>query len=409
MKAVLLAAGTGSRMRPLSATRPKPMLPVADRPLLAHVADAAVHGGADELVIVDRQFDEVREYFGTEYEGVSVQYVDQGEATGTAGAVAATASTLDGPFAVLNGDNLYDPESIADLFDCGPAVGVHEVDDPTSYGVVSIDGDRITDIVEKPATPPTSLANTGAYVFPAAAADWLDVPVSERGERELTDVLARAIDAIDVTAVEVDEWLDCGRPWELLEANEMRLDPLDSDVRGDVHPDAHLQGAVVVEDGASIRPGTVIDGPVLVRKGATIGPNAYVRGSTVIGPDARIGNAVEVKNSVLMAGATVPHLSYVGDSVIGRDVNLGAGTTVANLRHDDAAVELTVKGERVSTGRRKFGVVLGDDAKTGIDTSLSPGVVLDVGMTTMPGETVSRDKWRDKGGIKTAQLEPNPR
>jgi bifunctional UDP-N-acetylglucosamine pyrophosphorylase/glucosamine-1-phosphate N-acetyltransferase len=111
-----------------------------------------------------------------------------------------------------------------------------------------------------------------------------------------------------------------------------------------------------------------------------------------VGEGAEVGHAVEVKNSVLMAGATVPHLSYVGDSVLGRDVNFGASTTVANLRHDDADVRLTVKGERVSTGRRKFGVVVGDGAKTGIGVDLNAGVTLSTGAGVPPGETVTRDR-----------------
>ncbi|MDQ2049333.1 glucose-1-phosphate thymidylyltransferase, partial [Natronolimnohabitans sp. A-GB9] len=121
-------------------------------------------------------------------------------------------------------------------------------------------------------------------------------------------------------------------------------------------------------------------------------PNAYVRGATVVGPDAKVGHAAEVKNSVLSRGASVSHLSYVGDSILGRDVNLGAGTNVANLRHDDADIEFTVKGERVSTGRRKFGIVAGDDVKTGINSSLTPGLKLSTGATTLPGETVDRDR-----------------
>jgi len=395
-------------MRPLSATRPKPMLPAGDRPILAHTADAAVAAGADELVIVDRSFPIVRDAFGDAYQGTPVTYVDQGEATGTAGAVAAAAPELDDAFAVLNGDNLYDAASIERLFDQAPAVGVHEVADPRSYGVVSTRGSTVTGIVEKPDDPPTSLANTGAYVFPAEAAAWLDVPESERGEHELTDVLARTIDAVEVTVVEVDRWLDCGRPWEVLEANELVVGDATRDVQGDVHPSADLQGDVVVEAGATIEAGTVIEGPVLVRSGASVGPNAYVRGTTMIGPNASVGNAVEVKNSVLMDGATVPHLSYVGDSVLGRDVNLGAGTTVANLRHDDADVELTVKGERVSTGRRKFGVVLGDRAKTGIDTNLDAGVIMDVETVTRPGETVVRDRWQDDPVAVPEKIEPKP-
>jgi bifunctional UDP-N-acetylglucosamine pyrophosphorylase/glucosamine-1-phosphate N-acetyltransferase len=112
----------------------------------------------------------------------------------------------------------------------------------------------------------------------------------------------------------------------------------------------------------------------------------------LLGEGVRVGNAVEVKNSVIMADTAVPHLSYVGDSVLGRDVNFGAGTTVANLRHDGEAVRLTVKGDRVSTGRRKFGVVVGDGVKTGIQTSLNAGVKLSTGATTGPGEPVTRDR-----------------
>ncbi|HET7324327.1 MAG TPA: glucose-1-phosphate thymidylyltransferase, partial [Halococcus sp.] len=106
----------------------------------------------------------------------------------------------------------------------------------------------------------------------------------------------------------------------------------------------------------------------------------------------RVGHAVEIKNSVVMRETHVPHLSYVGDSLLGREVNFGAGTTVANLRHDDSPVKQTVKGERVSTGRRKYGVVVGDGAKTGIHTTLYPGVVLSAESRTKPNETVTRDR-----------------
>ncbi|WP_137286975.1 bifunctional sugar-1-phosphate nucleotidylyltransferase/acetyltransferase [Halorussus salinisoli] len=393
MQAVILAAGEGTRIRPLSASLPKPMLPVADRPLVAHTADAAVRAGADELIlVVGYEADAVRDYFGEEYAGVPVGYAVQETQAGTADAVHAAADRLDGPFAVLNGDNLYDPEAIADLFAAGPAVGAARVENPSNYGVLSTKGGVVTDIVEKPADPPTDLANAGAYAFPEEARAWLDVPESERGEREITDVLARAIEEYDVSYTAMDGWLDVGRPWELLEANEWKLGELARDVRGDVHETADLRGPVVVEEGATIDAGVVVEGPALVRTGASVGPNAYVRGATLVGEGAKVGHSVEVKNSVVGAGSHVAHLSYVGDSVLGRNVNFGAGTNVANLRHDDEAVKLTVKGERVSTGRRKFGVVAGDGTKTGIDTSLNAGVKLSAGATTTPGEVVTRDK-----------------
>ncbi|AGB32677.1 Nucleotidyl transferase [Natrinema pellirubrum DSM 15624] len=396
MKAVVLAAGQGTRMRPLSESVPKPMLPVADRPLAAHTVDAAIEAGADEIVLViGYEAETVRDYFGPEYRGVPVSYAVQERQAGTADAVNAARDHLEGPFAVLNGDNLYDPAAIDRLFDACPAICAIEVAEPSNYGVLSTEGGPdgpVTGIIEKPDEPPTNLANAGAYAFPAEARQWLEVPASERGEHEITDVVARVIEEFDMTPVTLERWLDVGRPWELLEANEWKLATLERRIDGDVSEDAHLEGDVVVEAGATIEPGVVIEGPALIREGAEVGPNAYVRGATLIGRDAEIGHAVEVKNSVVSPGTSVSHLSYVGDSVLGRNVNVGAGTNVANLRHDDADIRFTVKGERVSTGRRKFGVVAGDGVKTGINTSLTPGLKLEGGATTRPGEAVERDR-----------------
>jgi bifunctional UDP-N-acetylglucosamine pyrophosphorylase/glucosamine-1-phosphate N-acetyltransferase len=393
MQAVILAAGQGTRMRPLTEQTPKPMLPVADRPLVAHVADAAVDAGASELiVVVGYEADAVRSYFGDAYRGVEVTFAVQQSQEGTADAVRAAREYIDGPFAVLNGDNLYDTAAVAELFEEGPALSTYEVADPSNYGVVSVTDGVVTGIVEKPADPPTNLANTGAYAFPAAATAWLDVPESERGEYEITDVVARMIEEYEVTPVSVSRWLDVGRPWELLAANEWKVSELDRRIEGDVSADADLRGDVVVEDGATVEPGVVVEGPALIRSGAHLGPNAYVRGATVLGEDTHVGNGVEIKNSVVMGGSAVPHLSYVGDSVLGRDVNFGAGTKVANLRHDGEDVRMTVKGDRVSTGRRKFGVVAGDEVKTAINTSLDAGVVLSGGARTTPGESITRDR-----------------
>jgi bifunctional UDP-N-acetylglucosamine pyrophosphorylase/glucosamine-1-phosphate N-acetyltransferase len=377
------------------------MLPVGDRPLVAHTVDTAVDAGASTLVVVvGYEADDVRSYFGDTYRGVPVTFVVQEEQRGTADAVRVASAVLDdGPFVVLNGDALYDTPSLRRLYEAGPAVGSYRVDDPTSYGVLITDEEtageeavRVTGVVEKPAEPPSNRINTGAYHFPGEAQAWLDVGESERGELELTDVLEETCGAFDVRAVTFERWLDVGRPWELLEATEWKLGELERRVDGTVHEDAVLEGAVVVEAGATVRSGVVVEGPALVREGATVGPNAYVRGATVVGEDAKVGHAVEVKNSVLMEGATVGHLSYVGDSVLGRAVNFGAGTKVANLRHDGAAVKLTVKGDRVSTGRRKMGVVVGDEAKTGINVSLNAGVVLSEDARVGPGEVVTRDR-----------------
>ena len=397
MQTVVLAAGEGTRMRPLTAARPKPMLPVVGRPLLEHTLDRAADAGASRFVIVvGYESQQVIEHLGDSHAGVDIVYAEQTEQRGTADAVRAAAAELDdAPFVVLNGDALYDPASLATLYGSGPAVGSYRVDNPSNYGVLQLDANddtRVTGVVEKPANPDSNLINTGSYVFPASATDHLDVSTSERGELELTDVLETVCAEHEVTAVPFDRWLDVGRPWELLAANEWLSESLSRRLDGTVSDDATIEGDVVVESGATVKRGVTIEGPAYIGAGATVGPNAYIRGATAVGADAKVGHAVEVKNSLLMSEATVGHLSYVGDSVLGQGVNFGAGTKVANLRHDDEPVELTVKGDRVPTGRRKFGVVGGDEAKTGINTSLNAGVVLGQGVTTTPGEVLTRDR-----------------
>jgi len=400
MYGVVLAAGRGTRMRPLTDRRPKPLLPVGDRSLLERVFDTAIDVVDEFVVVTGYRGDLIREAIGETYRDHPVSYVRQADAKGTAHAVAQAAPVVDDEFLVLNGDVVVDaslPRALAEAD--GTAVAATEVEDPRAYGVISTAADgSLASIVEKPADPPTTLANVGCYAFEPAVFEYIErTPESERGEYEITTTIELLLDdghRIDV-APYTGMWLDVGRPWELLQANELALDELvDSggSIDGTVEEDVHLHGPVVVEEGATLRSGAYVEGPALIRVGAEVGPNAYIRGTTVVGPNAHVGHGVEVKNSVLMADASVGHLSYVGDSVLGCGVNFGAGTNVANLRHDDANVRVSVKGDRVDTGRRKLGAIVGDGAKTGINTSLNAGVKLGAGETTGPGEAVTRDR-----------------
>jgi bifunctional UDP-N-acetylglucosamine pyrophosphorylase/glucosamine-1-phosphate N-acetyltransferase len=354
------------------------MLPVVGEPIAAHTAQAAINAGASRLIfVIGYEAESVKEYFGESYQDTPVAYATQTEQRGTADAVrAAKAELTEDPFVVLNGDNLYDVSSLESLYVSAPSIGTVRVENPSAYGVLEITEDnesesdmskRVSGVVEKPANPPSNRINAGAYAFPEAARGWLDVDPSERDEYELTDTLQQTCESVSVTPVDIDRWLDVGRPWEYLEANEWKLSECRPRFEGDVSPDADLRGSVVVE-------------------------SAYIRGATMIGSGAHVGHAVEIKNSVLRSETSVGHLSYVGDSILGCNVNFGAGTTVANLRHDDADIKQTVKGERISTGRRKFGVVCGEGVKTGINTSLSPGVTLSCEARTEPGETITRDR-----------------
>ena len=188
-----------------------------------------------------------------------------------------------------------------------------------------------------------------------------------------------------------DFWFPVTYPWSLLDANEAILKNVSGKSEGKAEKGATLKGKVIVGKGTLIRSGAYVEGPVIIGKNCDVGPNCYIRPYTSIGDNCRIGNSVEIKNSIIMDDARVGHLSYVGDSIIGMNVNLGAGFIVANLRHDHSEIKSMVKNKLIGTGRKKFGTAIGDGAKTGIRTSVYPGRKIWPGKTTLPGEIVKED------------------
>ncbi len=184
--------------------------------------------------------------------------------------------------------------------------------------------------------------------------------------------------------------------WDLLRANEQYVGSLlESEVLGEIHPLAVIEGVVRIGEGTRVLPGVVIEGNVVIGKNCKIGPNCYLRGYTSIGDYCHVGNAVEIKNSILLSKTNVGHLSYVGDSILGERVNFGAGTVTSNLRHDGKNHRTLVEGRLVDTERRKFGTIIGDDVHTGIQTAIYPGRKLFPGTSTRPGAVVKNDLTKE--------------
>ena len=253
---------------------------------------------------------------------------------------------------------------------------------------------RIIRIEEKPGELFSNRANIGVYKFTPEVFPILEKTApSPRGEIEITCAIQALADQGEFYAVESEGyWLPIVYPWHLLEANTYMLDnEMWPDIFGDVSSAAHINGNVIIGRGTEIRAGVVIDGPVVIGENCEIGPNCYIRPGTTIGNHCRVGQGVEIKNSILMDGAKAPHLSYVGDSILGEHVNLGCGTVVSNLRHDAQNIHSMMKGELIDTGRHKFGVVMGDNVHTGINTSIYPGRKMGPGTSTRPGQVVDRD------------------
>ena len=388
MKAVILAAGEGVRLQPLTFTRPKHLISIAGKPLLQRLIEALKTAGINEILIVVRYKAEmIKEFFGNgEKFGVEIGYLQQSQEKGTADAVGAAETAIEEDFLLVYGDLLVESEVIKRIVKSHTCekpevtMTVVPVEKPQHYGIVTLQGNRVTRISEKPKPEeaPTNLANAGIYALsPTIFEKIKQTPRSERGEIEITDSISLLInEGKKVLALTIPKksWIDVGRPWDLFEANKWTLQHLTPKLEGHIENGATIIGPVAIEENARIRAGAYIEGPAFIGAGSDVGPNCFIRPYTSLGRNVRIGNACEIKNSIVMDKTNIGHLSYVGDSIIGENCNLGAGTVIANLRFDGKTVKMKVKDEVVDTGRRKLGVILGDHVETGVNASFMPGV-----------------------------------
>ncbi len=399
MKAVILSAGVGKRMRPLSNTRPKVLLPIGGKPFLDYVISSLEGADIEDItLVVGYRKEDIKERYGDGGDfGVDISYVEQTEQKGTAHAISFTDSEEE--FAVVNGDIYCEPSSLLDTINrhqeknAADTIGVHKVKDASSYGVIRVEDGEVKDLIEKPDEPSNQLINAGLYVFgPEIYEAIKDTHLSERGEKEITTSLELLIEEDKVVcANELDSWTHVGKPWDLLAANKYALKNQVSKVNGKIESGAHLDDNVTVEEGALVRSGAYIEGPTYIGKNSDIGPNCYIRPYTSVGENVRIGNAVEVKNSIIMEGTHAAHHAYIGDSIVGSNCNFGAGTKVGNLRLDDKNVMMNIKGEPIDTGRRKLGAVLGDNVQTGINSMIDPGVKAGPNSAIGPGAILNED------------------
>ena len=380
--AVVLAAGEGTRLRPLTRNRPKPMLPAATRPILEHVLDALVEAGLQRLVlVVGYRRQRVQEHVGPEYRNVPVEYVTQYKQLGSGHALAQAREAVSGSVLVVNGDHLVEAEAVqrvVDRFetDDAPAtLGVIERDDPRGYGAVTLDGDELVEIVENPETDAYRLINAGIYVFDETVFERIEATPRTAGELALTDTIERMLERDRVSVSRVGGlWVDATYPWDLLSVTTSVLD------HGRVNlperrPGVWAAESAQVHETATLRP------PVAVAADTEVGPSSVLGPVVAVGRNATVGANVTVERSLLDADTRLGNGVTLVDSICGESVTVGVGVTVpggpADIQVDD----------RVFRGRR-LGAVLADRVQVGGAATLVPGTLVGPGASVETGATV---------------------
>jgi len=373
MKAVILAAGEGARMGPFTASVPKVMIPVGNRPLLESVVQALVENDVRDLIfVVGYRRERIQSHFqdGKAFRA-RITYVTQAKQLGTAHGVSEARAHLEGPFLVLNGSNMVDGRFVEDLLGSAgkPAVLITQSERPRSYGVVTVDGKNLVTITEKPTEVISNLINTGAYVLDERVFEEID-RLAKVGKYDLPSAVSALAQRTPVLAIRTEgTWVDALYPWDLLRLNATALKAAHEVRAGTIEPAVTIRGRVSIGDGCVIRSGAYLQGPLSLGPGCEIGPNAVLLPSTSLGKNVRIGAHTSVANSILMDDVILGPASVVQDGVIGSGVVARAGLLAASGSGD-----VQMEGEWHAVPQ--LGALIGEDVEIGNGVSAAPGTVI---------------------------------
>jgi UDP-N-acetylglucosamine diphosphorylase/glucosamine-1-phosphate N-acetyltransferase len=390
MEAVFLAAGEDTRMHPLTCTRPKVMLPIANKPIMEHLLCEVKQAGIAQFVFVVGYYAEtVRDYFGNgEKWGVTIEYITQRQQLGTANAVKRTEGRVGCKFLVVNGDVFMKARDIKQLIQADNiSMAVAEVTNPIGLGVVEVEGDYVRRIHEKIPKPVSRLVNTGAYllnddIFLAIN----NSSASPRGEYDLTDAIQNLIDAGNEVNYHVNDYrLTADYPWDLLELNSSFLSSVENRNMAEIEKNVTLKGKVSIGEGTQIKAGSYIEGPVSIGNKCMIGPLCYLCSGTAIGNGCQVSSGVKIENSVIMRNTKVLTQASISDSVIGEGCTIGGGTRIGNVRLDGK----NVKVAGIDTGRQRMGAIIGDNVGTGVNVSIDAGTLVGNNTIIGPGAKAS--------------------
>ena len=398
MKTLILAAGKGSNLYPLTETRPKPMFSICGKPVLEYIIRGLVEtGNHDIIMVVGHHGEKIKAYFerGERFDA-AIQYIEQPQRTGIGEAMLlAEKKFVPGEhFLLVYADILFESNIFAETLKTfrGKLAPVAAITlTPTFYpyyGNVSIDQQiGITKIMS-----PLDETQAGSYVLAGVfVLDYSFLGLLKEANGDMQTAFTRLVQQQGIFgSIFQPEWIDLGYPWNVLDANRFlmksyRYAKIANTVK--MEGNVTINGPVQIEDDVVISANTILNGPCYIGKGTYIGNNVLVRSNTSIGANCIIGYGVELKNCVLFDNVRVGRLSFVGDSVVGEDVELGSGIMTVNNVMTGETVKMTINNQPVDSGLVKLGAFIGDHAKVGASNTLTPGTIIPAGKFVPPHVT----------------------
>ena len=389
MKAIILAAGKGAHLSPFSDTRPQPMIGVAGRTILDNSLELLKSSGINDIFVVvghkrEKLIDALQEH---EYDGLNIHCVEQKQSRGIGNAVLKVKNKISPGeyFLLLYGDiltanNIFSKVQQSFHTFKSPVASICLPPSNQQFGNVFLNAQmEITKIIEKPKS--NKFGNyvlAGVFILPASFFQLLE-STGQSMEKALKKIVAS--EGLRASMWE-DGWLDVVHPWEILTANKMIMDSWgESSIAKTATLEANvtLQGIVKIGEGVLIKAGAVIEGPCSIGCGSYIGNNSLVRSYTSVGKNCEVGSGVELKNCVVMDSSQIGRLSFIGDSVLGENVDIGSGCMTINRTVDWKPISVQNRKGQASSNMSKLGAFLGDRVVVGAGNIIQPGTVVHSG------------------------------
>lgn len=406
MQAVILAAGSSTRTFPLTTRTPKALYELAGHAIIEHNLRSLVGIVDEAIIVIGFMGERIQRHLGASYRGIHLKYVWQREQLGTAHALSCAAGEVCGDSLILVGDDLFTNENFLDMLEYDYSVLATRVDDPSRFGVFSVEGDRVIGVVEKPKVFVSDLANTGCYKVKQDFFEMLDkIELSERGEYELTDAIGELASAGKLHWVESNGgWYPIGYPWHLLEANTRLLQarPLGSfNVKSRMISDVHRCVTVNILKDSWVGRGALIADRVMVSHNCYIHAGARVLNRSSVGPNTQINHGSQVDNCCIGANVTIGRGCLLTGCVIGDGVTIGDGVVAINQLPPGEVVTSTIKGREIEVDVAAFSAAIGPGAYIAPLTVLLPGAKIAADGCTKLREVVDGDRGVIWQGIET--------
>lgn len=386
MKAVILAAGEGKRLRPFTETMPKVMLPVGNKPILEHVFEAAKKSGINEVIVVVGYKKEVIMDYFKDYKKVKINYVVQEKQLGTAHALLQAKNQIKNSFIALAGDNIIDEKSIFRLIKDKSeyALLIKEHPHPSKYGVVFVEKGQLKEIVEKPKEELGKFISTGIYKLPKSIFKKIE-SLSSTGVYDLSSVIQSIVDKGNtINTILADSWMDIVYPWDLIHVNEAMIHNASSSKSGLIEKGVTIKGNVSIGKDTKIYSGSYIVGPVVIGEGCEIGPNACIFPSTTIGNNSVVHPSSEIRNSVIMENSHIGSNSFITNSIVAR------GNIIRNS-FSSIAGETTVEIEDEFKKIKNLGAMIGEDCTIESHVIVDPGIIIGRKCTITPMKRIKEN------------------